>query len=79
MHPKKNVKFNKSLKKILVWTDDEVQLLLESKTQKVCGTTLFEPITSCFFLKHISIFLRQMQNDFLVLPKLQTSPADNHS
>ena len=56
-------------------TDDAVQLLLESvknfKTQKVCGSiALFDPTTRCFFLRHNSISLHQMQNYFLVVPKL---------
>ena len=55
-----------------------LQLLLEKvrnfKTQEVCGSAiLFDPTTSCFYLKHISLFLRQMQNYFFVLPKLRTS------
>ena len=32
-----------------------------------------------FFLKHISLFLRQMQNYIFVLPKLGTFLAYNHS
>ena len=51
---KKKEKLNKSPEINLIWTNDEVQLLLESvrnfKTQKVCGsTTLFDPTTSLFF------------------------------
>ena len=50
------LKLNESPKIYLTWTDDAVQLLLESvrnfKTQKLCGsTTLFAPINFCFFLK----------------------------
>ena len=43
MPPKKKVKLNESPEINLIWTDDEVQLLLESvrnfKTQKACGNT----------------------------------------
>ena len=66
MPPKKKEKLNKSPEINLIWTNDEVQLLLESvrnfKTQKVCrSTTLFDPTTSLFFfLKHISLIPRQM-------------------
>ena len=75
---KEESKVFESPERNLIWTDDEVQLLLKtvrnSKTQKVCGsTTLFDPTTPCVFLKHISLFLRQMQNYFSVLPKLRTS------
>ena len=83
MPSKKKEKLNESLEINLIWTDDEAQLLLESvrnsKTQKVCGnTTLFYPKTFCLFLKHISLFLRQMQNYFSVLPKLRTPLVYNH-
>ena len=75
---KEESKVFESPERNLFWTDVEVQLLLESvrnsKTQKVCGsTTLFDPTAPCVFLKHISLFLRQMQNYFSVLPKLRTS------
>ena len=78
------VKLKESPEINLIWTDGEVRLLLESvrnfKTQKISGsTTLFDPSTSCFFLKHVSLFLRQMQNYFFVFLKLQTSLACNHS
>ena len=51
MPPKKKVKLNESPEINLVWTYDEVQLLLEGfrsfKTQKACKSmTLFDPRTS---------------------------------
>ena len=54
MLPKNKVKLNESPEINLIWTDGEVQLLLESvrnfKTQKVCGgTNLFDPTTSLLF------------------------------
>ena len=83
MPPKKKVKLNEYPEMNLIWTDDEVQLLLESvrnfKTQKVCGSNLLHSTISCFFLKHISLFLRQMQNYFFVLLKLRASLTYNHS
>ena len=54
MLPKNKVRLNESPEINLIWTDGEVQLLLESvrnfKTQKVCGgTNLFDPTTSLLF------------------------------
>ena len=65
MPPKKKRKLTESPEINLIWTDDEVQLLLESvrnfKTQEVCGsTTLFDPATSLLFVRQISLFLSQI-------------------
>ena len=84
MPPKKKVKLNESPETNLISTALELHLLLESvrnfKTQIVCGSmTLFDPATSCFFLKHISLCLCQMQIYFFFLLKLRTSLAYNHS
>ena len=77
---KKKLQLNESPEINLIWTDDEVQLLLESvRNFKTESRRKYDTITSCLFLKHISIFLRQMQNYFFVLPKLRTSLAYNHS
>ena len=56
MPPKKKEKLNKPPEINLIWTDDEVQLFLESVrnfiAQKECGsTTLFHP-TTFFFVKY---------------------------
>ena len=76
MPPKEKVKLNKS-EINLIWTDDGVQLLLESvrnfKTQKVCGsTTLFDPTTSLLFSSS-NVKLS------ICSSKLRTSLAYNHS
>ena len=77
MPPKEKVKLNKSPEINLIWTDDGVQLLLESvrnfKTQKVCGsTTLFDPTTSLLFSSS-NVKLS------ICSSKLRTPLAYNHS
>ena len=77
MPPKEKVKLNKSPEINLIWTDDGVQLLLESvrnfKTQKVCGsTTLSDPTTS-------QLFSSSNVKLSICSSKLRTPLAYNHS
>ena len=61
MPPKEKVKLNEPPEINLIWTSDEVQLLLESVkkfiTPEVCGsTTVFYPTTSLLFSENIFLF-----------------------